>query len=60
MTSVHNFSKKISQIFPGNSIISFQIVVKNIHTDNKISCIKWVDFVPSLKKMIDKAIVKQL
>ena len=47
---LNNFklTKKISQIFPGDTIISLQIIVKDIHTDNKISSIERVDLIPSL------------
>ena len=41
-------TKKVSQIFPGDTIISLQIIVEDIHTDNKISSIKRVDLIPSL------------
>ena len=41
-------TKKVSQIFPGDTIISLQIIVEDIHTDNKISSIEWVDLIPSL------------
>ena len=41
-------TKKVSQIFPGDTIISLQIIVEDIHTDNKISSIEWIDLIPSL------------
>ena len=41
-------TKKVSQIFPGDTIISLQIIVEDIHTNNKISSIKRVDLIPSL------------
>lgn len=42
-------TKKVSQIFPRDTIISLQIIVEDIHTDNKISSIEWVDLIPSLE-----------
>jgi len=48
MATIHDFSKKISQIFPWNPIICLKVVEQDIHAYDKISSVERIVLVPTL------------
>jgi hypothetical protein len=34
MTTVHNFTEKVSQILPWNAVVCFEVIVENVHADD--------------------------
>ncbi len=57
MTSVHDFSKEISEIFPRNSIVGFQVVVEDVHADDQVTGVERVGLVPTLEKICFKLVI---
>ena len=48
MTTIHNLSEKISEIFPRNPIACLKVIVKNILTYDKVASIEGIRFIPAL------------
>ena len=49
VSSIHDLSKQVPQIFPWDLGICFQVVVEDVHTDGQITCVVWVHPVPALR-----------
>ena len=47
VTSVHDFSEKVSEILPWDPVVSLQVVVQNIHADDQVASVERVRFVPT-------------
>jgi hypothetical protein len=54
VTSVHDFAKEISEIFPRNSIVRFQVVVEDVHAYDQVTGVERVGLVPTLEKVCFK------
>ena len=48
MTTVHNLSEKISEIFPGNTITCLKVIVKHVLTYDKVASVEGIRFIPAL------------
>ena len=42
VTTIHDLSKKIPQIFPRNAITSFKIIVQHIHAYYKVTSVEGI------------------
>jgi hypothetical protein len=48
VTSIHDFSKKISEILPRDPVVGFQVVEEDVGADDQVARVERVDLVPAL------------
>ncbi len=49
MTPVHDFTEKVSEIFPRNSVVGLQVVEQHVRADDQVAGVERVNLVPALK-----------
>ena len=48
VTSVHDFSKEVPEIFPRDPVVGLQVVEEDVGADDQVARVERVDLVPTL------------